>query len=98
VGRVTTTVVNNAQRHRYEAVVDGRVVGYSAYHMRADAIVFTHTEVDESMEGHGIGSDIARSALDDQHAKGTRVVVQCPFIKAYIERHPGYADLLAERG
>jgi len=96
VGGVTTTVVNNPERHRYEAVVDGRVVGFSAYRVRPDAIVFTHTEVDEAMEGKGVGSAIAKAALDDLRAKGTRVVALCPFIADYIERHPEYQDLVTQ--
>ncbi len=42
-----------------------------------------------------IGSAIARAALDSARARGLRVIPQCPFIRAYIERHPEYQDLTA---
>ena len=55
--------------------------------------VFTHTSVDPDYEGHGVGSALARAALDDVRAHGISIVARCPFIAGYIDRHPEYADL-----
>ena len=89
-------IVDNPQRHRYEAVLDGRVVGISQYTLTDDVITFLHTEVDQTVEGKGLGSRLAAGALDDVRRRGLRVVARCPFIAAYIKRHRDYADLLAE--
>jgi predicted GNAT family acetyltransferase len=78
---------------RYEAVVGGRVAGFAAYRMRGGHVVFTHTEVDPQFEGQGVGSSLARGALDDVRRKGLGVIAMCPFIAAFIRRHPEYADL-----
>ena len=60
--------------------------------------MFTHTEVDDRFEGQGVGSALARFALDDVRAEGTRrVVPRCPFIKGWIDKHPDYADLTRGR-
>jgi uncharacterized protein len=94
--RLNVKIQNNPEMSRYEAVDDAGVVGgFSEYHVRRGAVVFTHTVVDDAFEGHGVGSALARGALDDVRATGARVVALCPFIKAYIEKHPGYQDLLA---
>jgi predicted GNAT family acetyltransferase len=88
-------VTNNEAEKRYEARVDGELAGVSFYDAADDLIVFTHTEVDESYEGEGVGSKLARAALDDVRADGRRkVIARCPFIKGWIERHPDYQDLL----
>jgi uncharacterized protein len=88
-------IVDNPERHRYEARVDGQVAGFAAYRPRPDAVVFTHTEVDDAYEGKGVGSALAKGALDDVRARGLAVVPQCPFIAAYIKRHPDeYGDLV----
>ncbi len=89
-------IVDNPGRHRYEAVLDGRVVGISQYTLVDDVITFLHTEVDQTVEGKGLGSRLAAGALDDVRRRGLRVVARCPFIAAYIKRHRDYADLLAE--
>jgi uncharacterized protein len=84
----------NESENRYEARVDGELAGAAYYELDEKRIVFTHTEVDDRFEGHGVGSTLARFALDDVRAEGThRVVPRCPFIKGWIDKHPDYADL-----
>ena len=86
----------NEPEHRYEARVDGELAGFAVFRMRGDRIVFTHTEVDDRFEGQGVGSKLARYALDDVRDRGSlRVVPQCPFIRSWIEKHPEYADLVS---
>jgi len=88
-------VSRNAALSRYEAHVDGELAGFAVYQLTDALIVFTHTEVDSKFEGQGIGSAIARFALDDVRAEGTREVLPlCPFIKAWIARHPDYYSLV----
>ena len=85
----------NESENRYEALVEGEVAGFSAYQLTDLLVVFTHTEVDDAYEGQGVGSALARAALDDVRAQGTRKVLpMCPFIKSWIERHPDYGDLV----
>jgi uncharacterized protein len=90
-------VKDNPAGHRYEAWVEGSLAGFAAYRLRGSGvIVFTHTEVDPAHEGQGIGGELARGALDDVRARGERrVVALCPFIGAWVGRHPDYQDLLA---
>jgi predicted GNAT family acetyltransferase len=88
-------VRNNPAENRYEAWLDGSLAGVAAYEPREDAVVFTHTEVDDRFEGRGVGSALVRGALDDVRAKGDREVVPlCPFVKSWIDKHPEYQDLL----
>lgn len=90
------TVQDAPDRSRYEIFVDGDRAGFSVYRDESGRRVFTHTVVDDDYEGQGIGSALARGALDDTRAKGLAVVARCPFIARFVERHPEYADLVAE--
>lgn len=88
-------VSDNESGKRFEARVDGELAGEAFYNLADDLIVFTHTEVDDAFEGHGVGSALARGALDAVRADGRRkVVARCSFIRGWIERHPDYQDLL----
>jgi predicted GNAT family acetyltransferase len=88
-------VTNNEAEKRYEVQEDGELVGAAYYDAADDLIVFTHTEVDDAHEGEGVGSALARGALDDVRADGRRkVIANCAFIKGWIDRHPDYQDLL----
>lgn len=88
------TVTNNPQENRYEATVDGALAGFAEYQLTDELVVMTHTEVDRAFEGRGVGGALAQFALDDIRGQGTRKVLPiCPFIKAWIVKHPDYADL-----
>lgn len=89
------TVTDNPDEHRYEARVDGELAGFAVYRFTDELIVFTHTEVDPAFEGKGVGGALARYALDDVRDQGTRKVMPlCPFIKAWIGKHPDYIPLV----
>jgi uncharacterized protein len=80
---------------RYEARVDGELVGAAYYELDGDRVVFTHTEVESAYEGQGVGSALARGALDDVRATGRKAVARCPFVQGWVDRHEEYRDLLA---
>ena len=88
-------VTDNPEESRFEARVDGELAGFAAYDTADDLIMFTHTEVFDAFEGKGVGSSLARGALDAVRADGTRQVLpRCPFIRGWIEKHPDYRDLV----
>ena len=91
---VDVATSHNLEEHRYEGRVDGDLAGFAEYQLTDELIVFTHTEVGDAYEGQGVGSAIARYALDDVRSTGThRVLPMCPFIKGWMQRHPEYQDL-----
>lgn len=89
------TVRDNPDELRYEALVDGEVAGVLFYRAREGEIFLIHTEVDEAFEGQGIGGRLVAGVLEDVRARGLRIVPICPFVRAYLERHPEHADLVA---
>jgi predicted GNAT family acetyltransferase len=88
-------IVDNPAEQRYEARLDGVVVGISEYRQAGTRRIVFHTEVAEEHEGRGIGARLAKGVLDDIRARGLRLTPRCPFIAAYLDRHPEYADLVA---
>ncbi len=88
------TVTDNVAARRFEAHVEGQLAGFAEYQVTDELVVFTHTEVEPAFEGQGIGSALARFALDRLRADGTRKALPvCPFIKGWIERHPDYLEI-----
>ena len=91
----TIEIVDNPKANRYEARIGGTLAGYAEYKLTPDLIVFTHTEVLPEYEGNGVGSALAKFALDDIKAAGVRKVLPlCPFIKTWIGRHAAYIPLV----
>ena len=88
-------VTRNEDEHRWEARIGGELAGFAAYQLTDELVVFTHTEVDPAFEGKGVGGALARAALDEVAEEGThKVMPLCPFIKAWIQRHPAYVPLV----
>ena len=88
-------VVHAPQASRYELRDGDRLIGEAAYHRRGGRIAFTHTEVDEALEGRGLGSRLVATALDDARSEGLEVVPLCPFVAGFIDRHPEYQEVVA---
>jgi uncharacterized protein len=86
-------IINNAAKQRYELAVDGHVAA-TYYKIDDGVITFIHTEVPAELGGKGIGSKLIRSALDSVRTDGLKVIAECPFVKAFINKNPAYQDLL----
>lgn len=86
-------IADNPAAQRYELHRGDRLGAVAEYRTIRGTRVFHHTEVDPEFEGQGVGSRLARFVLDDVRARGDRIRIKCPFLLAFIKRHPEYADL-----
>lgn len=84
---MTTQVIDVPDQQRSEILRNGTTLGFAAYQKSDQMVVFTHTEVDSSAGGQGIGGQLIRGALDLQ------VLPICPFAPTWMSRHPDYLDL-----
>ncbi|GAA1671597.1 GNAT family N-acetyltransferase [Glycomyces endophyticus] len=91
---MTVEVTDAPEQHRWEARIDGELVGFAQYKRHDGAITFFHTEVER--EGAGVGTALVRASLDAAREAGEQVHPVCPFYAGWIERHPGYQDLVHE--
>src|SRR3954468_22694612 len=90
-------VTENTGEHRFEVLVDGEGAGFADYHDHAGRRTFTHTEIGDAYEGHGLGSTLIRHVLDDAVGGGVEVIPVGPFVRAYTADHPDeYVDLVPE--
>lgn len=87
-------VIDNPAELRYELYADDELAGEIRYRRLPNALALVHTEVEPKR--HGLGNELVKGALDDIRARGVGVVPICPFVIAYIRRHPEYADLVVE--
>ena len=94
---MVTQVVRDRTRNAYLLLRDNQELGYAEYRIDGDIITFTHTVIDQRLQGQGLGSVLARFALGEiQDTTHLRVVPQCPFIAEWIHRHPEFQPLLAQ--
>ena len=83
-------VTHHADRHRFELEVDGAVAEIE-YRLRADRLVILHTRVPEELGGRGLGGVLVQAAVDHSAAEGLTLVPECPYARAWLEKHPDEA-------
>ena len=82
-------IVLNEDRHRFEWTVDGHTA-YEVFERFPGGIAYLHTVVPKELGGRGIGARLAKYILDYAAEHRLKVRPDCPFVKAYIDRHPEY--------
>ena len=84
---------DNSALKRFELEADGHTASMY-YHVEPGTITLLHTEVPPAVEGRGIGSELVRGTLEMIRATGLKVIVKCPFVSAYMGKHPEFNDLV----
>jgi predicted GNAT family acetyltransferase len=81
------TVVDNRIDKRFEVTVDGQTAVLN-YERTPRSLVLVHTEVPAALRGRHLADTLANAAIDRGHAEGLQIVAVCPFVKAYLRKHP----------
>lgn len=92
-----TIVTDNAQDNRFEAAVDGQVIGRQPYRRYRAHIVLMATEVDAPWRDRGVSSAMISGVLTLIRGAGHTVIPRCKITADYILRHPEYRDLVADQ-
>jgi uncharacterized protein len=87
-------IADNPAASRYEIHVDGDLAGFVEYRLLGEAISLIHTEVEPAFQGAHLATVLARFSLDDARKRGLAVLPYCPYISAWIRKHPEYTDLV----
>lgn len=86
-------LIDNEEKKQYQIVV-GEFKPKIEYIKTTEKIYLTHTEVPVELEGKGIGAKMVKMALEDIEQRGLLLIPLCPFVAAYIKRHPEWAKVL----
>jgi uncharacterized protein len=90
-------IFDNAEDERYELWIDDERAGVIEYETSPGVVVLIHTEIDPAFEGRGLGSKLIAAALKDIRDRGLGLKPICPFVRAYLDRHPEERDLVVHR-
>lgn len=90
----SSVVEDNPKQSRFELAI-GEQLAIADYRREPGRVVFVHTEVPSALRGQGIGSELARGALELVRKRGEKVVPRCSFIAAFLDANPEFDDLRA---
>ena len=94
----TNTVVReDPENHRYIIEIDGELAAFTVDHIRGGRHFFVHTATMKGYEGRGAARTLVRGALDDVRSRGEKIVPLCPYVAAFVKKHPEYDDIVDHR-
>jgi len=82
---------NDEKNRRFHANVEGHEATIEYVRM-GDAYNLLHTFVPEELRGRHVGEDLVRGTLDQIKAQGATFLPTCPFVQAFLKRHPEYQE------
>ena len=86
-------LIDNTEGKQYEYHIDGALAKIE-YIKAKNKIYLTHTEVPKELEGKGVASSLVKQVLEDIETKELTLIPMCPFVAAYIKRHPEWKKLV----
>ena len=81
-------VVDKRDAQRFELQIEGGTA-FLEYNRHNGSLVLIHTEVPEHLRGHKVGERLIVAALAAARSEGLQVVAVCPYVRAYLRKHPG---------
>jgi uncharacterized protein len=87
------SVTNNEKQMQFEVHADGEVASLE-YRFYKNDIALMHTVVPDRLGGKGIASVLSHHALEWAKEHEKKVMVYCPFVAAYLKKHPEYNELV----
>jgi uncharacterized protein len=85
---------DNAALSRFE-LNDGGVTVVLNYKLAGHVLTLAHTETPVAARGRGLASRLVEAVLQEARERGLKIVPRCPFVTAYLEKHPEFRDLVA---
>ncbi|MBC7571142.1 MAG: N-acetyltransferase [Spirosoma sp.] len=92
---VDTSVKDNTYKNRFELNYANKLAIVEYRQLDDETLALTHTEVDASLEGQGVGSHLVKGVLEYVDRNNLRIVPACPFITTYLKRHPDWNRLIS---
>jgi predicted GNAT family acetyltransferase len=86
--------VNDKTDH-LELEVDG-YTAFIKYKVIGNNLFLIHTEVPEALKGNGVGKAIVEKAFRFAREKGYAIVPICPFVQAYLKKHPEWREIISK--
>ncbi len=89
------TITLNRAHDRFELLTDGKKSVVAYFQPDDNTLALAHTEVHPDLEGQGIGSNLVQQVLEYSEQHNLKIVPLCPFVAAYIKRHPDWQRVVS---
>jgi predicted GNAT family acetyltransferase len=90
---MTETAVQHRESGKRFTARTGSGIAFISYERPDEQTIdLQHTVVPEADRGQGVGAALVEAAFSHASENGLRVIPTCPFVKAWLEKHPEHQD------
>ena len=89
-------LVKNQDKKRFQITIDGHDA-FIEYKETAQQTALVHTEVPEAIGGRGVAAALVEKTLNHLEAHHNTLLPICPYVFAYIKKHPEWKRLVDKR-
>ncbi|SFW55095.1 hypothetical protein SAMN02927921_02287 [Sinomicrobium oceani] len=89
-------LVKNEDKRRFEIKVNHNYA-FTNYGEFGNQMALVHTETDPELSGQGAASALVEKTLHYLEDNGISLLPFCPFVFAYIQRHPEWKRIVSKK-
>lgn len=89
-------LVKNDEKQRFELENNG-YIAFIDFEEKEHFIALVHTEAPEELQGTGTAAALVEKTLQYIEKSGKKVMPFCPFVLAFIKKHPEWKPLVSEK-
>lgn len=93
---INLPIIKNEEKSRFELDVDGHIA-FIDYKETSSTIALIHTEAPSELAGSGAAAAIVEKTLQHIKDAGKTVSPYCPYVFAFIKKHPEWKELVSPR-
>ncbi len=88
-------LIHNESENQFELHI-GEQIAFVEYYRDGNKIHLTHTEVPQSLQGHGVGSELTEKTFQYIRNNNLVLIPLCSFVAHYVNNHPQWHSILSE--
>ncbi|PJZ54244.1 GNAT family N-acetyltransferase [Leptospira adleri] len=91
---MSSEVIHSESEFKFYTIFEG-IESRLIYRDQGEVWDLISTFVPSELRGKGIAADLVKSTLEKARSLNKKIVPSCSYVVTFLERHPGYADLVA---
>ena len=90
-------IIHDKEHHKFVCEIEGKI-SHLKYKVLPDGktLDYRSTYVPPELRGRQIADQMVKAGLEYAKANKYKVIPSCSFVRAYIERHPEYKEIVVE--
>ncbi|TGK34513.1 N-acetyltransferase [Leptospira gomenensis] len=92
---MNSQTLHSESEFKFYEIFDG-IEAYLVYGEEGEIWDLRSTYVPSELRGKGIADRLVKTAMNKARSLNKKIIPSCSYVATFLERHPEYADMVAE--